>query len=123
MRGIRWPDEMIARIVELRDVHRLKWSKIGELIGKPKTHCCTAYHKYKSKLRIAAKRRELGAVAQTAAPEPALCLVAAPETRPRYFHDADADIRARIARQGITAGFLGDPPPGRSALDQRGASK
>lgn len=43
--------------------------------------------------------------------------------RPRYFHDADADLRGRIARQGLTAGFLGDPPPGRSALDQREASK
>lgn len=39
--------------------------------------------------------------------------------RPRYFHEADADIAARIRRQGLTAGFLGDPPPGRSALDQK----
>lgn len=39
--------------------------------------------------------------------------------RPRYIHEADMDIIARIDRQGLTAGFLGDPPPGRSALDQK----
>ena len=30
-----------------------------------------------------------------------------------------AEIGARIALQGATAGLMGDPPPGRSALDQR----
>lgn len=34
---------------------------------------------------------------------------------------ADAELRARIALQGLTAGLLGDPLPGRSALDQRKA--
>ncbi len=52
-----------------------------------------------------------------------LVAVPRPEKRPRYFSDADNDIRARIARQGLTAGFLGDPPPGRSALDQREGHK
>jgi len=46
-----------------------------------------------------------------------------PVKRPRYFHDADLHIVSRIERQGLTAGFLGDPPPGRSALDQREVSK
>lgn len=30
----------------------------------------------------------------------------------------DAELRARISEQGITAGLLGDPRPGRSALDR-----
>ena len=30
-----------------------------------------------------------------------------------------AEITARISLQGATAGLMGDPPPGRSALDQR----
>lgn len=30
-----------------------------------------------------------------------------------------AEMRARIGSQGITAGLLGDPPPGRSALDEK----
>jgi hypothetical protein len=34
---------------------------------------------------------------------------------------ADAELRSRIALQGLTAGLFGDPLPGRSALDQRNA--
>jgi hypothetical protein len=33
----------------------------------------------------------------------------------------DAELRSRIEVLGITAGLLGDPPPGRSALDERRA--
>ncbi|QPF81651.1 hypothetical protein IC762_17650 [Bradyrhizobium genosp. L] len=33
-----------------------------------------------------------------------------------------ADFHARIAERGLTAGFFGDPPPGRSALDKREGS-
>jgi hypothetical protein len=33
----------------------------------------------------------------------------------------DAELRSRIEVSGITAGLLGDPPPGRSALDERRA--
>lgn len=33
----------------------------------------------------------------------------------------DAEIRNRIAEQGVTAGLLGDPMPGRSALDKHRA--
>lgn len=56
-------------------------------------------------------------------PEPVFVArnVAAPIKRPRYIHEADMDIIARIDRQGLTSGFLGDPPAGRSALDQRGS--
>lgn len=31
----------------------------------------------------------------------------------------DAELRARIAERGITGGLLGDPMPGRSALDKK----
>jgi len=30
-----------------------------------------------------------------------------------------AELHLRISGQGLTAGFFGDPPPGRSALDER----
>lgn len=33
----------------------------------------------------------------------------------------DAELRSRISEQGITAGLLGDPRPGRSALDAKKA--
>ena len=34
-----------------------------------------------------------------------------------------AEMRNRIGAGGITAGLLGDPPPGRSALDERNGTK
>ncbi|UGY14610.1 SANT/Myb domain-containing protein [Bradyrhizobium septentrionale] len=34
-----------------------------------------------------------------------------------------AELLARIAERGLTGGVLGDPPPGRSALDQRRAER
>ena len=46
-----------------------------------------------------------------------------PNDRTRYFHDGDQFVRARIEKQGITAGVFGDPPKGRSALDQREGSQ
>jgi hypothetical protein len=33
--------------------------------------------------------------------------------------DWNADLLRRIKAQGLTAGFFGDPPPGRSALDKK----
>jgi hypothetical protein len=33
----------------------------------------------------------------------------------------EAEMRSRIAVLGVTGGLLGDPLPGRSALDQRGS--
>lgn len=33
---------------------------------------------------------------------------------------ASININIRMREQGLTAGFFGDPPPGRSALDTRG---
>jgi hypothetical protein len=35
----------------------------------------------------------------------------------------DAELRNRIAERGITGGLLGDPPPGRSALDEKRAGR
>jgi hypothetical protein len=32
---------------------------------------------------------------------------------------ADQELRDRIRECGLTGGLLGDPPPGRSALDQK----
>lgn len=34
-------------------------------------------------------------------------------------NDWNAEILRRIKAQGLTAGFFGDPPPGRSALDKK----
>lgn len=64
------------------------------------------------------------AAALPTAPLPAAPLLPA-SLRPRRMSTAilvaDAELRARIALQGLTAGLLGDPLPGRSALDERKA--
>lgn len=127
-----WTDERMERVVELREKHGMTWDAIGARFGVAGSLACTRYHSYKSRLRIAEKRKEMGLVGPPSqpskrkpkVPQPLpLVAVPHPEKRPRYFSDVESDIRARIARQGLTAGFCGDPPPGRSALDQREAQK
>lgn len=122
-----WTDAMLARLFEMRDVQKMTWEEIGAAfdISAPGAYQRHNYHSTKRRIaeqrtRILAERAEVAPIA--APPSVAACL-AEPVKRPRYFHDADADLRGRIARQGLTAGFLGDPPPGRSALDQREAGK
>lgn len=126
-----WTDERMRSVVELREKHKMTWDAIGARFGVAGSLACTRYHSYKAKLRIAEKRREMGLgdpppprVRKRKPLQPLpLIAIPRPEKRPRYFSDADNDIRARIARQGLTAGFLGDPPPGRSALDQKQADQ
>lgn len=139
----------IHRVIEMRDQQGMKWIDIAAAVGRtgtnPKAGCATCYSAYKywkEKLAQPAKTPAAGREPtkwetrrKAKAPEPPAdavpitappivpALLNAPDKRPRYFHDADNDMRARIARQGLTAGLLGDPPPGRSALDQRGAGK
>lgn len=137
-----WTPNMIDRLFELRDVQKLSWDEIGAQFNDKGANCCTRYNYYSTKRRIAAARSRFKApsgsdyvafparaIASPPSPPPApprriaiapALAPAEPVQRPRYFHDADADIRARIAAQGLTAGFFGDPAPGRSALDQRG---
>lgn len=105
----------IDRIFAARDIDEMKWREIGEELGRNGATCYWAYRYYGQKIRAellrpqTPPRRRVRSAASDAH---------APAQRPRYFHHPDNDLRARIASQGITAGFLGDPPPGRSALDQ-----
>lgn len=115
-----WTDERYALMEELRKKRR-KWHEIGQIIGVSGALCCKKYLEHKAKIRIAERRKQLEALGpQKPMPvhPPALAL---PDQPQRYFGNIDADLRTRIARQGLTAGVFGDPPPGRSALDQRQA--
>lgn len=92
------------------------------LPGRTQKACVQEYYRLKDpekRLAHTARRRmqEAPAIAPTRAE--AARLAAEPGKRPRYFHEADLDIISRIERQGLTAGFLGDPPAGRSALDRK----
>lgn len=94
--------------------------------GRTQKACVQAYYrsrKPESRPTSAPGRRALADVPALAAAPAVAAELAKPVHRPRYVHDADLDLRARIAAQGLTAGWFGDPRPGRSALDQREARK
>ncbi len=118
-RARTWTDERYALMEELRKKRR-KWKEIGQIIGVSGALCCKKYLEHKAKIRIAERRKQLDALGPRKPPPASLPASAASDQPQRYFSDIDADLRTRIARQGLTAGVFGDPPPGRSALDQRG---
>lgn len=136
-RGRGWTPIEIDRLIHLRDDRRLIWTVIARKLGRNAGsdgigQCCSAYNYHKAK-----RAREAAMVAagitlpaprtpcdnSPIAPTPAeVALLDAPTRRPRYF-SSDGGLMTRIAAQGLTAGYFGDPPPGRSALDQRQAGK
>lgn len=123
----------------MRDVQRMKWIDIARAFNRcgpgrdGPASCCASYQYWKAKYAREAEMRAAGIEPPLrripanydppieASPSVARSM-AAPVKRPRYFSDLDMNIMGRIERQGITAGFLGDPLPGRSALDRRGQS-
>lgn len=138
-RGRTWTTREIDRLFAMRDRMRMKWLDIARDLGRcgpgrdGPAAVCAAYIYWKAKFAREAEMRAAGIEPPKRMPRLAAeynppiaaspfvaASLAAPVKRPRYFHDADAFVTSRIARQGITAGLLGDPPPGRSALDRRG---
>jgi hypothetical protein len=116
----KWNREMFVRLIDMREVHKLTYDEIAKTLGAPVSSC----QKYYSDLR---GRRVREAEAANKRPPPVVVkqpIITARtdlrEHRPRApLHPADAELSARIAALGLTAGVFGDPPPGRSALDQR----
>jgi hypothetical protein len=111
-----WVGERLARLLELGDGHKRTrkraggtWVDIGAEFGITGPGAFKAYQKH-------ARKRELGLGTRDHLP-----IAPAPDDRDRRGCYTPSDILARIERQGLTAGFLGDPPPGRSALDRKRA--
>lgn len=104
---------------------RISWVEISEATGHS-IQSCIHRHKYQLEKEINRKLRE-----QANAPEVARAQPVMARSSPVTTYDdlsrptstaglmAHAMIRDRIATQGITAGLLGDPAPGRSALDRK----
>lgn len=131
-RGAPWTSSEHKRLRYLRDVEKLPWSKIS-LPGRTSKACEGEYHARRfAQLRNDPPREKpprsepkpkRGRPPLAASPgierkiPPAAC---------RADHlDAlreRAELQLRIAERGLTAGWFGDPPPGRSALDQRVAA-
>ncbi len=127
MRGGRHAPWTEAERQMLRD-QRANGASFAQLSvpGRTQKACAQEYYrnlKPQSRPTSAPGRRALADLPGIAAAPAVAAELANPVQRPRYFHDADQFVLGRIARQGLTAGFCGDPPPGRSALDQREAQK
>ncbi|WP_375782887.1 SANT/Myb-like DNA-binding domain-containing protein [Bradyrhizobium sp. Pha-3] len=112
---------------------RVPWEKVAEEVGHSVSSCKDKFANMRKRDSIQLIRKLCGRdrdpapvepieIAAPTAPEPARA--PAPSAYIDFNRPAspfrfgfDADIRARVAEQGATAGLLGDPKPGRSALD------
>jgi hypothetical protein len=137
MRGERWTERELARLVGLREKHCMTWSAIAELFpGRTIGACTIAYHMIGVRRSRDAARAAALALApaplkirtaiahRVLAPAPARAMPpASPHVVATSRLVADAELRDRIAGRGLTAGFFGDPAPGRSALDRKRAGE
>lgn len=140
-RGRSWTEIEVNRLIALRDDEGLIWSAVARKLGRRSGadggigQCCAAYNYHKAKrARDAAAMIAAGITPPSPPPSPRapcdnssiapaeVALLVAPVKRARYF-SGDGDLMTRIVAQGLTAGYFGDPPPGRSALDQRQGGK
>lgn len=113
----RFTSDEIAKVMRLRGAG-LKWEEVAEqLPGRSDRGCMNAFYNHKEKQQRS---------------QPIAAGAAVPARRPRDAHGmgtsthrlmVDAELRSRIAEQGVTAGLLGDPLPGRSALDRKRAGE
>lgn len=119
---------------------KIPWDIVASECGRTQRSCQQKYVQLKAKERLdeirARANRKPGPKRRVIAPMPVA--VRLPKSLPRpparttQCIDAPrsnsiaslsfaAEMRARIGAQGITAGLMGDPPQGRSALDKKRA--
>ncbi|OKO67472.1 SANT/Myb-like DNA-binding domain-containing protein [Bradyrhizobium sp. NAS96.2] len=133
-RGPAWTAEEHAELIRLRSgdgVTMRPWATIA-LPGRTSKACENEFYKARLAQRtISAFQKKRRGRPPGPAVKPALVdevAIAAPKARcERRQQDLDvlrdwAELRDRIAVCGLTGGVLGDPRPGRSALDQRRAA-
>jgi hypothetical protein len=126
-----WLTPEIDKIEDMRD-RGLSWSTISaEFPKRTQAQVCSAYHNRKRKrerdtnrerqrtIERAGKVQQLAAPAPARAPAPPLPIMV--DRRMPWLEPMRdwAELCQRIAERGLTGGYLGDPPPGRSALDER----
>lgn len=128
IRRSHWTEADQARLLKLRDVDKLDWSAIvAAMPGRTLAGCKIQYY---GRLRDRSQAKRYNPTRQLPAPLPPAPVVE-PAVTPapvigrqargaalECLRDA-AELRLRIAERGVTGGLLGDPPPGRSALDER----
>lgn len=136
--GMIWTDAQMVQLEELANAYtadgrRIQWHIIAAEVHHPVHSCQTRMSEIRGRRRDEEKRAQLRAIrlvhgtapvtpAMTVEPPPPVKIVHVPD-HSRSTSTAklrmDAELRARIEILGITGGMLGDPEPGRSALDQK----
>ena len=117
MKFQRWTDRELARLFRLRD-EGLGWPAIAEAIPGRTVAACQQAHKTRSDVKKEGVAKA-PAVRAACLPVPDPPRPPSPRVLSTSALLVDAEIRARIETRGLTAGLLGDPPAGRSALDRR----
>jgi hypothetical protein len=133
----KWAPEEVDILVARADAYRnkgkrVRWRAIAAETGHHESSCTQKYHQLRKRAADLAARAEID---RRLAEEERKVVLRPPEPRhvplPVRVQNPevgvgtstaklvmDAQLRARIEVQGITAGLLGDPMPGRSALDK-----
>jgi hypothetical protein len=140
--SVRWSPHDDAKLLRLRDGERWGFPEIAAAMpGRTAPACEQRYYGKLKGVRDKRPRpsgpkptvppvswRKRGAAVAIVAPAAAVEVVAppapvaiAPRIRTPLLDGLRerAELHLRIAERGLTAAFFGDPPPGRSALDER----
>ncbi|ODM77777.1 SANT/Myb-like DNA-binding domain-containing protein [Bradyrhizobium elkanii] len=139
-----WTDLEDAKLLHARDVLRVPWDEIEQhMPGRSRGGCARRYYtdlqadnqaarrnwKAKGRRSVKPPKPVVPAIVRTLVEVLAPSIAPAPP-KPVIVQEKQgtaslgglrdyAELLARIAERGLTGGVLGDPPPGRSALDER----
>ena len=135
---IRWSKAQTERLIQIMADHarnrtNVPWYHYAIVLGHSANACRDRAREIRRKRRAeqqSADRAEIRDKADAAVKQRSRSPSIAPPIKPAAPLDHmaatstarfrfAAEMSARIGAQGITAGLLGDPPPGRSALDQK----
>ena len=109
-----WSHAEICKLFTLRDIEGLKWSAVAAEMPRRSQEACQVQY---GKLADKGRALVISSVQVRQAPPSRAPARAVPTSR----LIAVAELMQRIGVQGVTAGLLGDPLPGRSALDRKRA--
>jgi hypothetical protein len=122
---LKWTAEQLAQMQQDRAAG-LAWNTAALRCGHPESSCRQMMSRINGQRYRAASRAAAPHVAAPVISPVVQRRQPAPVSDPPYSRStstamlvADAELRSRIAVLGITGGLLGDPEPGRSALDRR----
>jgi len=126
-RGPQWSDEERWRLIDMRVRDRLPWGAIAAALGRTIASCKGEFFQGKIPELRRARRASLIAAAREitdrlearVVPSAPPCCRSTGRAVSHHVLRADVELRGRIAILGLTGGLLGDPAPGRSALDAR----